>query len=40
MTLIHNGKSTIIYLANGNTDLLGTGGTPGVPAVPKVTITH
>lgn len=40
MVLIHVGKSTIIYLANGNTDFLGTGGTPGVPAVLKITITQ
>ena len=40
MTLVHAGRSTVIYLANGNVDFLGTGGTPGVPAVLKITITQ
>ena len=40
MSLIHVGQSTVIYLANGNIDFLGTGGTPGVPAVLEITITH
>ena len=40
MVLIHVGKSTIIYLANGNTDFLGTGGTPGCPGILKITITR
>jgi len=39
MSLVHAGQSTVIYLANGNTDFLGTGGAPGVPAVLKITIT-
>jgi hypothetical protein len=40
MTLIHNGKSTVIYLANGAVDFLGTGLTSSIgPSVLKITIT-
>ena len=40
MTLIHVGQSTVIYLANGGVDFLGTGQTGGAgPAILKITIT-
>jgi uncharacterized membrane protein len=40
MTLTHVGPSTVIYLANGGVDFLGTGATGGAgPAILKVTIT-
>ena len=39
MTLIHVGQSTVIYLANSNSDFLGTGATGGAgPAILKITI--
>jgi hypothetical protein len=39
MTLIHVGRSTVIYLANGGSDFLGTGQTSSVgPSVLKITI--
>jgi hypothetical protein len=39
MTLIHVGQRTVIYLANTNSDFLGTGATGGAgPAILKITI--
>jgi hypothetical protein len=39
MTLIHHGQDTVIYLANGGVDFLGTGDTGGAgPAILKITI--
>src|SRR5438874_2627709 len=38
MSLIHVGQSTVIYLANGGVDFLGTGQTGGAgPAILKIT---
>jgi len=40
MALIHAGQNTVIYLANGGVDFLGTGDTGGAgPALLKITIT-
>jgi hypothetical protein len=40
MTLIHVGQRTVIYLANGGVDFLGTGDTGGAgPALLKITVT-
>jgi sugar lactone lactonase YvrE len=40
LTLIHVGRSTVIYLANSGIDFLGTGETGGAgPAILKITIT-
>ena len=40
MVLTHVGQSTVIYLANGDSDFLGTGQTSTVgPSVLKIAIT-
>jgi hypothetical protein len=40
MTLIHVGRTTVIYLANGDIDFLGTGETGGAgPAILEITIS-
>jgi hypothetical protein len=40
MVLVHVGRSTVIYLANGGVDFLGTGATGGAgPAILEITIT-
>jgi sugar lactone lactonase YvrE len=39
LTLIHVGRSTVIYLANTNNDFLGTGDTGMGPAILEITVT-